>query len=81
MPNEGVGVNKDVRGEAGLELKAYWDAIGGPQAYAGLAVPHFPNDFIGIGPNATAGSWGWTLGAQSRRIAQLVRAVSGPLLR
>lgn len=40
VPNEGVGVNKGVHGEEGLELKTYWDRIGGPQAYAGFAVPH-----------------------------------------
>lgn len=37
---EGVGVNRAVRGEGGRELRAYWEALGGPQAYAGLAVPH-----------------------------------------
>lgn len=40
VSNEGVGVNKGVIGENGLELKTYWDSIGGPQAYAGVAIPH-----------------------------------------
>lgn len=33
----------------------------------------FPNYFIVIGPNATASSWGWTLGRQSTAIARIVR--------
>lgn len=37
---EGVGVNRGVFGEGGRELRAYWESLGGPQAYAGLAVPH-----------------------------------------
>lgn len=37
---EGVGVNRQVFGEDGQELRAYWESLGGPQAYAGLAVPH-----------------------------------------
>lgn len=35
----------------------------------------FPNYFIVIGPNATAGSWGWTLGRQSTAIARVVRGL------
>lgn len=37
---EGVGVNRGVLGEGGRELRSYWESLGGPQAYAGLAVPH-----------------------------------------
>jgi len=33
----------------------------------------FPNYFIVIGPNGTAGSWGWTIGRQTTAIARIVR--------
>lgn len=36
---EGVGLNRGVYGENGRELREYWEELGGPQAYAGLAMP------------------------------------------
>jgi len=85
----GVGLNKDVFGEGGVELRSWWKDIGGPQSYLGLAVPgvsllarheksarsdlQFPNYFITIGPNAVAGSWGFTIGNQTTVIAGLIR--------
>jgi cation diffusion facilitator CzcD-associated flavoprotein CzcO len=35
----GVGLNENLHGEDGVELKAYWQSLGGPQAYRGLSVP------------------------------------------
>lgn len=35
----GVGLNQDVYGEDGVELRSYWKGIGGPQSYLGVAVP------------------------------------------
>lgn len=68
----GVGLNENLYGEDGLELKAYWESIGGPQSYLGIAVPKFPNYFITIGPNAVAGSWGYTIGNQTTVIARMI---------
>lgn len=78
----GVGLNENLHGEQGLELKAYWESIGGPQAYRGLAVPkvssastmliQFPNYFTTVGPNAVAGSWGFTIGNQTTVIARII---------
>ncbi|KAL1407865.1 hypothetical protein Q8F55_007301 [Vanrija albida] len=73
VPYQGVGVNTNLHGEGGVELEQYWKSIGGPQAYAGVAVPHFPNYFIIIGPNGTAGSWGWTININTQAIARIVR--------
>ncbi|KAI5474500.1 ABC transporter [Pseudohyphozyma bogoriensis] len=73
VPNHGVGLSDNIRGQDGLELRQYWNSIGGPQAYIGLAVPFFPNYFVVIGPNATMSSWGHTAGAQGATIARLIK--------
>lgn len=39
VPNHGLGANVGVLGEDRVELQQYWKDIGGPQSYAGLAVP------------------------------------------
>lgn len=64
VAKHGVGLNINLKGEQGLELKSYWDSLGGPKAYLGTAVPQFPNYFAILGPNAIAGSWGYTIGAK-----------------
>lgn len=69
----GVGLNVGLHGEGGVELREHWASIGGPQALLGLVVPKFPNYFMVLGPNAIAGTWGWTLGHQSWKIAHIVR--------
>lgn len=38
--------------------------------------PGFPNVFHVIGPNAIAGTWGWTIGNQTTVIARLIKDVS-----
>jgi cation diffusion facilitator CzcD-associated flavoprotein CzcO len=73
IAQHGVGANVHVHGENGLELEKYWASIGGPQAYAGIAVPHFPNYFIVLGPNSVAGSWGYTLARETIAVARIVR--------
>lgn len=35
----GLGLNKNVFGQNGIELEAFWKSIGGPQSYLGIAVP------------------------------------------
>jgi hypothetical protein len=35
----GVGLNKNVFGQDGIELEGFWKSIGGPQSYLGIAVP------------------------------------------
>jgi hypothetical protein len=35
----------------------------------------FPNYFMALGPNAVAGSWGFTIGNQTATIARIVREV------
>lgn len=59
----------------GLTLEKHWEAIGGPQAFLGTAVPGFPNVFQVLGPNATSSSWGYTIGLQSAFVARLVRGL------
>lgn len=39
VPHHGLGENVNLHGEDGKELQAYWKEVGGPEAYAGLAVP------------------------------------------
>lgn len=39
VPIHGLGANINLRGENGVELQEYWAKTGGPEAYAGLAVP------------------------------------------
>jgi len=73
VASHGVGANVNLYGEDGLELEKYWTSLGGPQAYAGIAVPHFPNYFIVLGPNALAGSWGYTISRETVAIARIVR--------
>ncbi|KAK4686740.1 hypothetical protein P7C73_g3384, partial [Tremellales sp. Uapishka_1] len=76
VAKHGVGVNVGLKGEDGLELRQYWEELNGPQAYLGLAVPKFPNYFMVLGPNAIAGSWGWTIGNQTAVIARIVKEMS-----
>lgn len=66
MAEHGLGLNIGLHGEDGLELRTYWKSIAGPQSYLGLSVPKFPNYFMVVGPNAIAGSWGYTIGNQVR---------------
>ncbi|KAK4056613.1 CTD phosphatase Fcp1 [Microbotryomycetes sp. JL221] len=73
VAQHGLGLNKNVIGENGLELEKFWKEIGGPQAYRGLAVPKFPNHFAVLGPNAISGSWGFSIGVRTLAIAKLVR--------
>lgn len=71
----GLGANVRLFGEGGLELEQYWTSIGGPQAYAGIAVPRFPNYFTIIGPNSVAGSWGYTALRETAAVARIVREI------
>ncbi|SCZ99348.1 BZ3500_MvSof-1268-A1-R1_Chr7-2g09495 [Microbotryum saponariae] len=72
VAEHGVGINLGVKGEEGKTLNEYWKEIGGPQAYLGVAVPGYPNLFNVIGPNAIAGSWGYTIGTMTEFISRLV---------
>lgn len=71
----GLGANTRLFGEGNLELEQYWASIGGPQAYAGIAVPRFPNYFTIIGPNSVAGSWGYTALRETAAVARIVREI------
>lgn len=73
MANHGCGF-RNVVGESGRTLEDAWS--GGPRAYAGTATPGFPNYFHILGPNAIAGSWGFTLGVKSSFNAKLLQNVS-----
>lgn len=42
-------------GRDGVSMEDYWTAQGGPTAYMGLNMPHFPNMFTLLGPNSSAG--------------------------
>ena len=64
VAEHGLGLNVGLYGEDEIELRSYWKGIDGPQAYLGLSVPKFPNYFMVVGPNAIAGSWGYTIGNQ-----------------
>jgi cation diffusion facilitator CzcD-associated flavoprotein CzcO len=64
VAEHGLGLNIGLYGEGGIELRSYWKSIEGPQSYLGLSVPKFPNYFMVVGPNAIAGSWGYTIGNQ-----------------
>ena len=64
VAEHGLGLNVGLYGEDGIELRSYWKSIDGPQSYLGLSVPKFPNYFMVVGPNAIAGSWGYTIGNQ-----------------
>ncbi|KZV62264.1 FAD/NAD(P)-binding domain-containing protein [Peniophora sp. CONT] len=44
-----------VSGRDGETLSQFFDSVGGPAAYLGLAVPHFPNLFMLLGPNTASG--------------------------
>lgn len=69
----GLGLNVGLKGQDGLELREYWDSLGGPEAYLGVAVPHFPNYFIVLGPNGSAGSWGYSSGIETALISRLIK--------
>ena len=66
VAEHGLDLNVELYGEDGVELRSYWESIDGPQSYLGLSVPKFPNYFMVVGPNAIAGSWGYTIGNQVR---------------
>jgi cation diffusion facilitator CzcD-associated flavoprotein CzcO len=59
-----------IGGRDGVDLQAMW--ANGPEAYRGVAVPHFPNLFMLYGPNTNLGhnSIIVMLEAQSRYIVQ-----------
>ncbi|KAJ5748314.1 flavin-binding monooxygenase, partial [Penicillium nucicola] len=42
-----------VTGRDGINLQKIWNDRGGPQAYLGLAMDHFPNLFFIFGPNSS----------------------------
>jgi cation diffusion facilitator CzcD-associated flavoprotein CzcO len=44
-----------VKGEGGLPLLQAFEAMGGPAAYLGVAVPKFPNLFLLMGPGTGLG--------------------------
>ena len=50
----GVGLNHNVVGEDGKELRATWKERQGAFGYRGIAAPNVPNYFIVLGPNAIA---------------------------
>ena len=50
----GVGLNHNVFGEDGKELRATWKERQGAFGYRGIAAPNVPNYFIVLGPNAIA---------------------------
>ncbi|ORY66919.1 hypothetical protein BCR35DRAFT_308352 [Leucosporidium creatinivorum] len=75
VAEHGVGLNIGLKGEGGVELREHWKSIGGPQSYLGVSVPRFPNYFVTLGPNAIAGSWGYTIGIQTSFIARLVKGI------
>jgi hypothetical protein len=39
VARQGVGLNVGLKGQDGVELKEYWESIGGPQSYQGVAIP------------------------------------------
>ncbi|ORY91546.1 hypothetical protein BCR35DRAFT_340447 [Leucosporidium creatinivorum] len=75
VAQHGLGLNIGLKGEGGVELREYWKSLGGPQAYLGVAVPSFPNNFAVIGPNAASTSWGFTIGVKTLFIARLVKGL------
>ena len=38
MGRHGLGLNIGLHGEGGKELREYWEDIGGPQSFKGVAV-------------------------------------------
>ena len=44
-----------VIGKGGKDMQDFWDERGGPQAYLGIAMDHFPNFFMIFGPNTATG--------------------------
>ncbi|SGY78628.1 BQ5605_C008g04902 [Microbotryum silenes-dioicae] len=83
VAEHGVGINLGVKGEEGKTLNEHWKEIGGPQAYLGVASidlstrfsSQYPNLFNVIGPNAIAGSWGYTIGTMTKFISRLVSSL------
>lgn len=45
-----------IKGAKDQLLSEYFDEKGGPQAYRGMAIPHFPNFYMLGGPNTTTGT-------------------------
>ena len=74
VSDTGVGLNHNVFGEGGRELKQIWAEAGGAYGYLGVAVPNVPNFFAPLGPNAAAMSWGFSLGNNaSPRVCKKVK--------
>ncbi|VDC07261.1 unnamed protein product [Peniophora sp. CBMAI 1063] len=44
-----------ITGRSALTLHSFFDSVGGPSAYLGLSVPHFPNFYMLLGPNTAGG--------------------------
>lgn len=64
----------NITGLNGLSLKKYWEEVGGPEAYKGVAVSGFPNFFMSLGPNTAAGSMS-TLYSIEVAIEYVVKAI------
>jgi cation diffusion facilitator CzcD-associated flavoprotein CzcO len=64
-----------VYGRTGEELHDRWNKEGAPSAYAGLAVPDFPNFYITTGPNTLSGHFSVTtiIEIQAQWISQLLK--------
>ncbi|KAL4250035.1 FMO family protein [Abortiporus biennis] len=45
----------EVRGQGGVSIQDYYNAKGGPEAYYGTALPHFPNFYMLPGFNTATG--------------------------
>ena len=45
----------EISGRNGETLHHFFDSVGGPAAYLGLSIPHFPNFFMLLGPNTAGG--------------------------
>ncbi|GAA5958421.1 hypothetical protein JCM21900_002189 [Sporobolomyces salmonicolor] len=71
----GVGLNHNVYGEDGEELRALWKERGGAYGFLGIAMPKVPNYFAVLGPNAISMSWGYTLGHNTEHIARLIKGI------
>lgn len=61
VSSTGVGLNENVFGENGRELREVWEENGGAYGYQGILGPGVPNYFVVLGPNAAAMSWGFAL--------------------
>eukprot|EP00160_Parvularia_atlantis_P003252 Unigene12705_Nuclearia_a/m.38596 Unigene12705_Nuclearia_a/g.38596 ORF Unigene12705_Nuclearia_a/g.38596 Unigene12705_Nuclearia_a/m.38596 type:complete len:324 (-) Unigene12705_Nuclearia_a:24-995(-) len=64
-----------VRGRGGVELDQFWEQRGGPEAYLGMSIPHFPNLLMCLGPSTGSGhnSALLTIEMQVNYICKMVR--------